>query len=105
MYCNSAGSSVHGIFQARILEWVAISFSSDLPDPGIKPVSPALSGVLLHSFLSVTQSNSPISVKAPAAYRELDQAAGRAAARGLSQATAFRESNTHKSASGEIRSS
>ena len=23
------GSSVHGIFQARILEWVAISFSSD----------------------------------------------------------------------------
>jgi len=30
-------SSVHGIFQARILEWVAISFSMDLPDPGIKP--------------------------------------------------------------------
>ena len=28
------GSSVHGIFQVRILEWVAISFSRDLPDPG-----------------------------------------------------------------------
>ena len=27
MYCSSPGSSVHGIFQARILEWVAISFS------------------------------------------------------------------------------
>ena len=27
MACNSPGSSVHGIFQARILEWVAISFS------------------------------------------------------------------------------
>ena len=33
---------VHGILQARILELVAISFSRDLPDPGIKPVSPAL---------------------------------------------------------------
>ena len=36
------GSSVHGIFQARILEWVAISFSRDLPGPGIEPPSPAL---------------------------------------------------------------
>ena len=36
------GSSVHGIFQAKILEWVAISFSRDLPNPGIKPRSPAL---------------------------------------------------------------
>ena len=31
-----------GIFQARILEWVAIPFSRDLPDPGIEPGSPAL---------------------------------------------------------------
>ena len=30
------GSSVHGILQARILEWVVISFSRDLPNPGIK---------------------------------------------------------------------
>jgi len=35
-------SSVHGILQARILEWVAIRFSRDLPNPGIKPRSPAL---------------------------------------------------------------
>ena len=27
MDCSSPGSSVHGIFQARILEWVAIPFS------------------------------------------------------------------------------
>ena len=33
------GSSTHGIFQARILVQVAISYSRDLPDPGIKPVS------------------------------------------------------------------
>ena len=36
------GSSVHGILQARIMEWAAIPFSGDLPDPGIKPRSPAL---------------------------------------------------------------
>ena len=35
-------SSVHGILQARILEWVANPFSRGLPDPGIKPTSPAL---------------------------------------------------------------
>ena len=34
------GSSVHGILQARILEWVAMPSSRDLPDPGIKPTSP-----------------------------------------------------------------
>ena len=27
MDCNSPGSSVHGILQARILEWVAVSYS------------------------------------------------------------------------------
>ena len=27
MECNPSGSSVHGILQARVLEWVAISFS------------------------------------------------------------------------------
>ena len=26
--CSPPGSYIHGIFQARILEWVAISFSS-----------------------------------------------------------------------------
>ena len=35
--------SVHVILQARILEWVAIPFSREwLPNPGIKPRSPAL---------------------------------------------------------------
>ena len=72
MDCSLLHSSVHGIFQARVLEWVAISFSRgsswprnqtqvshtvgrcftvwvtrevrDLPRPGIKPVSAALAG-------------------------------------------------------------
>ena len=38
------GSSVQGISQGGTLEWVAISFSSDLPNPGIEPMSPALAG-------------------------------------------------------------
>ena len=42
MECSLPGFSVHGIFQARILEWVAISFSEDLPNAGIKPKSPEL---------------------------------------------------------------
>ena len=44
MDCTSQGSSVHEVFKVRILEWVAISSSRDLPDPGIKltsPVSPS----------------------------------------------------------------
>ena len=40
MDCSPPGSSVCGIFQARILEWIAISFSRDLPDTGIKLASP-----------------------------------------------------------------
>ena len=33
MNCSLPGSSVHGIFQARILEWVAISFSRGSSQP------------------------------------------------------------------------
>ena len=33
MDCSLPGSSVHGIFQARILEWVAISFSRKSSQP------------------------------------------------------------------------
>ena len=35
---NSPGCSVHGIFEARTLEWVAISFSGNRPNPEIRPV-------------------------------------------------------------------
>ena len=41
LYCLP-GSSVHGILQARTLEWVAIPSPGDLPDPEVKPGSPAL---------------------------------------------------------------
>ena len=34
MDCSLLGSSIHGIFQARVLEWVAISFSRGSSQPG-----------------------------------------------------------------------
>ena len=44
------GSSVHGILQARILQWVAIPFSRESSNPGIEPGSPE-SPALLPYFL------------------------------------------------------
>ena len=46
--CGPPGSSVHGILQARTLDWVAISFSRDLPTPGTEPRSPALKETIYH---------------------------------------------------------
>ena len=31
MDCSLPGSSAHGIFQARVLEWGAIAFSNEVP--------------------------------------------------------------------------
>ena len=47
--CGLSSSSVHGIFQGRILEWLPRPPSGDLPDPGVKPrslMAPALAGRL-----------------------------------------------------------
>ena len=44
MDCTLPGLSVRGIFQGSTLKWVAISFFGDLPDPELKPASPALAG-------------------------------------------------------------
>ena len=47
MDCSPPGSPVQGIFHARILQKVAISYSRGSSDPGIEPaslVSPALAG-------------------------------------------------------------
>jgi len=40
--CDPMNYTVHGILQARILEWVALPISKDLPNPGSKPRSPTL---------------------------------------------------------------
>ena len=55
-------SSDYGISQARIQEWVAISFSRDLSNPGIKPVSPALVGRFF--------TTEPTAKPNPSTYRE-----------------------------------
>ena len=47
MDCSPPGSSVHGISQARILEWVSISYSRESSQPRNQThdsVSPALAG-------------------------------------------------------------
>jgi len=49
MDCSPPCSSVHGILQARILDWDAITPPGDLPHPGIQPGSPALPSVSLAS--------------------------------------------------------
>ena len=40
--CSPLAASVHGILQARILEWVAFPSLGNFPNSGIKPSSPAL---------------------------------------------------------------
>ena len=47
MDCSPPGSSVHGIFQERKLEWLLFPTLGDLPNPEIKLASlasPALAG-------------------------------------------------------------
>ena len=55
--CDPMDYTVHGILQARILEWVAFSFSRDLPNPGIEPRSPLLQ-VILYQLSHVCVMNS-----------------------------------------------
>ena len=40
--CDPMDYTVHGILQARMLEWYLFPSPGDLPKPGIKPRSPAL---------------------------------------------------------------
>ena len=63
------GSSVHGILQARTLEWVACPPAGDLPDPAIKPtplMSPALAGGF---FSSNTTWEAPTNAEVPNRHR------------------------------------
>ena len=47
--------TVHGILQARMLEWVAL-LQENLPNPGIKPRSPALQADFLPAEAPKTTS-------------------------------------------------
>ena len=62
MHCSLPGSSVHGILQARILEWVAICFTMGSSNPGIKPGSPILQANSLPSEPPGSESESHLVV-------------------------------------------
>ena len=55
--CDPMDYIVHGILQARILEWVAFSSPEDLPNPGIEPRSPALQADSLPTELWVLEGS------------------------------------------------
>ena len=56
MDCSPPGSSVHGILQARILEWVARPSSGDLPDPRTELLS-LMSSALTGRFFTTSAIN------------------------------------------------
>ena len=70
MDCNLPGSSGHGIFQARILEWIAISFSRGPSSPRdqtqvsksqVEPLpSEPLESILKHTVLAWKQTRRPM---------------------------------------------
>ena len=55
LHCSPPGSSVHGILQARILEWVAISFSSESSWPRDQTHISGLAG----GFFTMSHLGSP----------------------------------------------
>ena len=56
MNSSPAGSSVHGIFQARLLEWVVLSSSRGFPNPGTEPGSPTSQAL----FACLSHQGSPL---------------------------------------------
>ena len=56
---SSPGSSVHDVSQARILEWVSISYSRDLPTPGTEP-SFLSSSTLAGRFFATEPPGKPV---------------------------------------------
>ena len=70
MDCSPPGSSVHEIFQARILEWLSFPSPGNLPDPGIKAtfrVSPALASGFFTTAPPGTNTEFPIWHHSPGA--------------------------------------
>ena len=58
---STPGSSVHGIFQARVLQWVAVSYSGYLPNPGMEPVFPAPPALVGRLFIPAPPEKSHMS--------------------------------------------
>ena len=65
MDCSPPGSSVHGILQARVLEWAAISCSRGSSRPGIEPAS-AASPALAGGFFGTEPPEKPLQTRGSA---------------------------------------
>ena len=61
MDCSLPGSSVHGIYQARVLEWVAIAFSK----PSVQFSSVAQSGPTLCDLMDCSMPDFPVHYRLP----------------------------------------
>ena len=59
MECSSPGSSVHGILQARILEWVATLFSRESSQPSDQACASCISGIACGLFTTATPGKPP----------------------------------------------
>ena len=59
MDCSLPGSSVHRILQVRVLEWVAMPSSRDLPNLRIEAVSPASPALQVDS-LTLSHPQNPL---------------------------------------------
>jgi len=60
MNCSLPSSSVRGIFQARILEWVAISSSRASYSPRVEPMSPAFPALASGFFTAEPSGKHPL---------------------------------------------
>ena len=58
--CNPMDYTVHGIPQAKILEWVAVPSPGDLPNPQIKPRSPTFQADSLPTELQGKPKNTGV---------------------------------------------
>ena len=75
MDCSPPGSPVHGILQARILEWVAISFSTGSSQPRDHTWSPTLQADSLQSepLGKPTKMQPPLNCEVAAHYQLLNE--------------------------------
>ena len=60
MDCSLPGSSVHGVFQARILEGLPCSPPGDLSSPGSKPMSLMSPALEMAGSLPLAPSEKPV---------------------------------------------
>ena len=74
MDSSPPGSSVHGISQARILEWVAFLFPSpgDFPNPGIEIVFPALQADFFYCWATLLAQFNPVAQSCPTLCNPMD---------------------------------